>query len=372
MTLSTARTAGEALIKIQDVIKTYKTPAGSVDVLKHINLEFLPGEFTAIVGKSGSGKSTLINMITGIDHPSHGSVHALGSNLHAMKEGELAVWRGRNMGVVFQFFQLLPMLSVIENVLLAMDLAEIIPPDRREERARQLLEMLDLQDEAEKLPGALSGGQQQTAAIARALANDPPIIAADEPTGNLDTGTAETIFAIFRSLVKQGKTIIMVTHDQQLAESADRQVVLSDGELLDTLLVRLFPHLPHPVLLQGSHMLSGEFVIPPNAKHAFDYELPGLLMVKSGSVRLITAEGQAGFEDRFTLNVGQALAPDDKLVGAVVQAGPNGAVIQTIGQAHWKEWHASHRTGFEKPAANLQETNAGMLFSENSSTERQS
>ena len=370
MTLSSPLPKLEALIKIKDVIKTYKTPAGSVDVLKHINLEFLPGEFTAIVGRSGSGKSTLINMITGIDHPTHGSVYALGSNLHAMKEGELAVWRGQNMGIVFQFFQLLPMLSVIENVLLAMDLAEIIPADQREERARQLLEMLDLQDEADKLPGALSGGQQQTAAIARALANDPPIIAADEPTGNLDTGTAETIFAIFRSLVKQGKTIIMVTHDQQLAESADRQVVLSDGELLDPLLVNLFPHLPHPALLQVTHLLSDEIVLPPHAAHVFNNPMPGLIVVKSGSVQLITDEGQAGVENQYILNAGQALAPDDRLSGPSVKAGTNGAVIQSIEQAHWHEWHASHQPGFEKSEANLQKTAIGKLFSVNSFTER--
>jgi len=231
MTLSSPLPKLEALIKIKDVIKTYKTPAGSVDVLKHINLEFLPGEFTAIVGRSGSGKSTLINMITGIDHPTHGSVYALGSNLHAMKEGELAVWRGQNMGIVFQFFQLLPMLSVIENVLLAMDLAEIIPADQREERARQLLEMLDLQDEADKLPGALSGGQQQTAAIARALANDPPIIAADEPTGNLDSKSGMEIMKIMHDLHDNGNTIILITHDNNIAIQAERVIRIIDGQV---------------------------------------------------------------------------------------------------------------------------------------------
>jgi len=354
----------EALIAIEDVTKTYKTPAGPVDVLKHINLTFSAGEFTAIVGKSGSGKSTLINMITGIDHPSRGRVTGLGTNLHAMKEGDLAVWRGRNMGVVFQFFQLLPMLSVIENVLLAMDLAEIIPAEKREARAFELLEIVDLLEEAEKLPGALSGGQQQTAAIARALANDPAIIAADEPTGNLDTSTAEVIFAIFRSLVEQGKTVIMVTHDQQLAQKADRQVILSDGELIDPLLARLFPHMAHPALLQATHFLSQEISLSPGTRHEFTSTPAGLVMVRSGTVQLLPNPA----ERHLLLNAGQALVPGD--LQPAVESGENGAIIQVIDRQNWQGWYGTRQTDLEKILSNSFHTEAGDVLSTGNTSER--
>jgi ABC-type lipoprotein export system ATPase subunit len=242
-----------ALIQLKDVSKIYKTPAGDFTALKGINLCFGEGEFVSVMGKSGSGKSTLINMIAGIDHPTSGAVRVGNTNVHKMSEGELAVWRGRSMGIVFQFFQLLPMLSVLENTVLPMDFCNMYAANEREQRALALLEMVGLHQEADKLPSALSGGQQQIAAIARALANDPPIIVADEPTGNLDSRTAEHVLDIFDGLVEQGKTIIIVTHDSSLAQRASRRVLIADGELVNEHVVQALPMLSHPQMLQVTH-----------------------------------------------------------------------------------------------------------------------
>lgn len=222
-----------ALIEMVDICKVFKSAAGEFTVLKDINACFYPGEFVSVVGRSGSGKSTLVNMLTGIDHPSCGSVRIMDAYPHKMSESRMAVWRGHNLGVVFQFFQLLPMLSLLENTLLPMDFCNKYAPLEREERAMQLLDMVGLQKYAHELPAAISGGQQQSAAIARALANDPPILVADEPTGNLDSLAARHVMGIFDSLVEQGKTILMVTHDRSLAERTHRTLVLSDGELVD-------------------------------------------------------------------------------------------------------------------------------------------
>lgn len=188
-----------------------------------------------MVGKSGSGKTTLINMFTGIDRPTSGEIIVNGTLVHKLNEGQMAVWRGRNLGVIFQFFQLLPTLTIIENVILPMDFCGMYSARERTERAMHFLEQVELADQAHKLPAALSGGQQQRAAIARALANDPPIIAADEPTGNLDSKTAESVFMLFERLVDQGKTILMVTHDRDLAKRVTRTVVLADGEIVGDL-----------------------------------------------------------------------------------------------------------------------------------------
>jgi len=246
--------APEPLIRLQNIVKVFKTPAGEVTGLKGITLDFMPGQFVGIVGKSGSGKSTLVNMITGIDHPTRGSVQINGISLHQLREGELAVWRGRNMGVVFQFFQLLPMLTVLENTLLPMDLANVFPPEERERRAYELLRLVGLVDFADQLPAMLSGGQQPMAAIAPALANDPPIIVADEPTGSLDSLTAESVFNIIGELARQGKTLIMVTHHNTLADSTGRQLIISDGEIVDEAIGSALPGLPHAPLLQLTHM----------------------------------------------------------------------------------------------------------------------
>jgi putative ABC transport system ATP-binding protein len=221
----------DPLVEMKDVVKVFKTPAVEFTALKRVNISFYPGEFVAIVGKSGSGKSTLANMITGIDHPTSGTVCVGGTYVHSLSESKMSEWRGRNLGIVFQFFQLLPMLTLLENVMLPMDFCETIPSSEREDRAYDLLCLVGLEDLAEKTPAAVSGGQQQSAAIARALANDPPLMIADEPTGNLDSRTADSIFSIFDQLVTQGKTIIMVTHDPGLARRTQRILSIVDGEL---------------------------------------------------------------------------------------------------------------------------------------------
>jgi len=201
--------------------------------LSGVDLQVNTGEFIAVVGKSGSGKSTLINMITGIDKPTSGEVLVGDTPVHTLSEGRTAVWRGRHIGVVFQFFQLLPTLTVIENVMLPMDFCNVHTMRERPERAMDLLEQVGIAGHAHKLPSAVSGGEQQRAAIARALANDPPIIAADEPTGNLDSKTAESVFQLFEKLVDEGKTILIVTHDRDLVRRVTRTVTLADGEIVD-------------------------------------------------------------------------------------------------------------------------------------------
>ncbi|MGI6374759.1 MAG: ABC transporter ATP-binding protein [Anaerolineae bacterium] len=222
----------DALIDLEDVVKTYEGAAGAFRALKHISLEIDAGEFVAVIGKSGSGKSTLLNMITGIDRPTEGEVWVNGAPLHRLSEDQLAVWRGRNLGIVFQFFQLLPMLTIIENVMLPMDLADYGTRRERHERALHLLAQVGMADHAGKLPSAVSGGQQQRVAIARALATNPPILVADEPTGNLDSATAAAVLTLFESLAAEGKTILMVTHDRELAARAARAITLADGEIV--------------------------------------------------------------------------------------------------------------------------------------------
>lgn len=224
---------GQPVVAMRDVVKTFETAAGSFQALRGVRLDIAPGEFVAITGRSGSGKSTLINMLTGIDRPTSGEVVACGGALHEMSENALAVWRGRNLGVIFQFFQLLPTLTVLENVMLPMDFAGMYPARERSERGLALLAQVELAEHAHKLPSELSGGQQQRAAIARALANDPPLLVADEPTGNLDSTTAESVFRLFERLVADGKTILMVTHDADLARRTGRQIVMLDGRIVD-------------------------------------------------------------------------------------------------------------------------------------------
>ena len=221
------------LIELRQVVKTYEGAAGVFFALRGINLKVNTGEFVAVMGKSGSGKSTLINMITGIDRPTSGEVYVGDTAVHRLNENQIAVWRGRHIGVVFQFFQLLPTLTLVENVMLPMDFCDMYAMREREERAMELLAQVELTEHAYKLPTAISGGQQQRTAIARALANDPPILVADEPTGNLDSVTAASILNLFENLVANGKTILMVTHDQDLAQAATRTVLLADGKIID-------------------------------------------------------------------------------------------------------------------------------------------
>ena len=224
------------LIHIRDAVKVYSTAAGKFEALKRVNLQVGAGEFVGIIGKSGAGKSTLLNMITGVDHLTSGEVivNSNGSSvsIHSMSEDEIASWRGRSMGVVFQSFQLLPMLTLVENITLPMDLCGLYNARQSRKRALDLLRLVEIEDHADKLPAQISGGQQQRVAIARALANDPPILVADEPTGSLDSVTAEHIFEFFEHLVsEQGKTILMVTHDGSLAPRFTRTFEIVDGEL---------------------------------------------------------------------------------------------------------------------------------------------
>jgi len=244
-----------AFIAMSQVVKTFKTPAGDFTALKGIDADFHRGEFVSVIGKSGSGKSTLVNMLTGIDHPTSGSVRIGDTYVHRLNESRMARWRGRNLGIVFQFYQLLPMLSLLENTMLPMDFCDMYAPSEREKRAIELLAMVGLADIAHKMPAAVSGGQQQSAAIARALANDPPLIVADEPTGNLDSRAAETVLQIFVGLVRQGKTIIMVTHDNSLAQRASRTILLSDGQVIDETIANTLPLLTHPQMLKATQNL---------------------------------------------------------------------------------------------------------------------
>ncbi|MBP1701191.1 MAG: cyclic nucleotide-binding protein [Chloroflexi bacterium] len=276
-----------ALIQIQNVSKIFKTQAGDFTALKDINLCFGQGEYVSIIGKSGSGKSTLINMITGIDHPTIGEVRVAEHDVHHMNESQLAEWRGRNLGIVFQFFQLLPMLSILENTILPMDFCNQYPPAERESRARALLDLVGLGVEAEKLPAALSGGQQQLAAIARALANDPPLIVADEPTGNLDSRSAARILDLFDELVVQGKTIIIVTHDSSLAKRTARRVLISDGMLIDENIAHALPMLSHPQMLRLSHLAVARSFQPGATLAKHDNGKVGLFVVAQGHVEAV-------------------------------------------------------------------------------------
>lgn len=221
------------LISMSHVYKRYVAAARTCEALRDVSLTVCEGEFIAVVGKSGSGKSTLINLLTGIDTPTSGEVRVAATAVHRLDQERLAVWRGRHIGVIFQFFQLLPTLTVAENVMLPMDFCNTYPPAERRARALALLDKLDIGEQADKLPADLSGGQQQRAAIARALANDPPILVADEPTGNLDSATSEDVMRLFAALANEGKTVVMVTHERDLKRYFTRTITLADGMILD-------------------------------------------------------------------------------------------------------------------------------------------
>ncbi len=243
------RHGNEYLIELRQVVKTFPTAAGPFTALKNIDLKVNSGEFVAVIGKSGSGKTTLVNMISGIDRPTSGEVLVGDTAVHTLSENQMAKWRGHNLGIVFQFFQLLPTLSLAENVMLPMDFRNVYSTRQRKDRAMHLLELVGMAEQANRLPSAISGGQQQRIAIARALANDPPIVLADEPTGNLDSSTSESVFQLFEGLVASGKTILVVTHDSDLAKRVRRAVIVSDGQVIDEYLARTFPALTEQQLV---------------------------------------------------------------------------------------------------------------------------
>ncbi|MDD2762063.1 MAG: ABC transporter ATP-binding protein [Methylomonas sp.] len=219
------------IIELKQVYKDYPQAGTLQTVLHDINLTIFPGDFVAIVGPSGNGKSTLLNLLTGIDHPSRGEIIVNGTHLQKLSNQKLTAWRGANVGIVFQFFQLLPTLSLLQNIVLPMEFLGKLNKHRRLERAMRLLERVGLADEMHRLPSQVSGGQQQRAAIARALANDPPLIVADEPTGNLDAATADSVFDLFAHLRDQGKTLVMVTHNETLASAASRKIEIRSGRI---------------------------------------------------------------------------------------------------------------------------------------------
>jgi len=254
----------QPLIEIKNLRKVYQTPAGDFTAVNGITLEVEKGEFVAIIGKSGSGKSTFINMITGIDRPTSGEILINGAPVHSFNEGQMAAWRGRNLGIVFQFFQLFPTLTILENVILPMELNNLYSKSERKERAMHLLEKVEMTAQAHKFPSAISGGQQQRVAIARALANDPPLLVADEPTGNLDSKTAEKIFSLFENLVMAGTTILMVTHDSDLARRVNRTILISDGEVVDEYLVRALSTLTQDQLVEVSRSVKPQ-IFQPNS-----------------------------------------------------------------------------------------------------------
>lgn len=219
-------------IEVRALHKAYHTSAGDFPALRGVDMQVWPGEFVSVHGKSGAGKSTLVNMITGIDRPTSGEVFIDGVSIPSMPDDRLARWRGKNMGVVFQFFQLLPSLTLIENITLAMDFSGMYPIKERQDRALALLEQVGLADHARKVPSKISGGQQQRVAIARALANDPRLLVADEPTGNLDSQTAAGILDLFEDLVERGRSLLVVSHDRELSQRAGRVIEIEDGRIV--------------------------------------------------------------------------------------------------------------------------------------------
>jgi len=293
------------LIEFRQVVKTYETPAGPFTALKGVDLQVNQGEFVAVIGKSGSGKSTLINMVTGIDRPSLGELYVAGIPIHTLDEQAMIRWRRQYVGVVFQFFQLLPTLSLIENIMLPMEFSNRLQPTQRLERARQLLDMVGLADQGHKYPSMVSGGQQQRAAIARSLANDPDILIADEPTGSLDSKTADTIFRLFENLIAQNKTILMVTHDQDLAARVSRVVMIADGEIIDKPLRYALPQLDNKLLVDLSAQLTS-VTYPPNTI-IFEQNSPSdnFYIVLNGRVDIIKTHPTGETITLATLHSGQ-------------------------------------------------------------------
>ena len=286
-TASGERSGGPFMVELKSVDKFYTSAAGDYHALKGIDLQIKPGEFVSIIGKSGSGKSTLLNMITGIDRPTTGEVWVNGTAVHQMNENQMAIWRGGNLGIMFQFFQLLPALTLLQNVILPMDLSGKYASRERRKRAENLLAIVGLAEHQHKLPSMISGGQQQRAALARALANDPPLVVADEPTGNLDSKTAETVFGLFNELVAKGKTVIIVTHDSSLAKRSNRTALIADGEIVNEYVARALPTLSFDQLLAASrraktHKFEAGAMILSEGKNADTF-----YVVSKGTVEVI-------------------------------------------------------------------------------------
>jgi ABC-type lipoprotein export system ATPase subunit len=283
------------MIEMRGIVKTFKNAAGEFTALKGVDLNIYRGEFVSIVGKSGSGKSTLLNMITGIDHPTAGKVVIGGTDIYTgVNESQRSRWRGRNLGIVFQFFQLLPMLTLVENVMLPMDYADMYDFEERPERAMEMLKLVGLEKFANKLPVLVSTGQQQLAAIARAMACDPPLLVADEPTGNLDSKSASVIIDLFEELSRRGKTIVMVTHDPSLTSRTKRNIIISDGELIDEAVSRALPLLPHRHMLEITKIVERKTYAPHELILDIDQDMEYLYLIADGVVNVMTGNGSHG------------------------------------------------------------------------------
>ncbi|MBI5953212.1 MAG: ATP-binding cassette domain-containing protein [Chloroflexi bacterium] len=288
----TGSTPGEsnpdAMILLHGVVKRFANAAGEFTVLKGVDLTINRGEFVSIVGKSGSGKSTLLNMVTGIDHPTEGQVVVNGKDIYTgVTESQRSKWRGKNLGIVFQFFQLLPTLTLLENVMLPMDFVDMYDFDERPKRAMELLELVGLEKFAYKLPVLVSTGQQQLAAIARAVACDPPLLVADEPTGNLDTRSSDTIIKLFEGFVAQGKTVVMVTHDPSLTSRTHRNIIISDGETIDETVSKCLPQLRHRHMLQFTKIAEERIYQPGETIIARDQSVDHFFMIRKGEVDVV-------------------------------------------------------------------------------------
>ena len=288
----------QGLIQMLDVVKTYHTTAGDFTALRGVDLSLEKGEFAALIGKSGSGKSTLLNMLTGIDHPTSGQILVDGKDIYSLTESQRSLWRGRNLGIVFQFFQLLPMLNLMENVMLPMDYVGMYEIDQRPKKALELLELVGLKDQAQQLPRAVSRGQQQSAAIARALATDAPILVADEPTGNLDSRSAGKIIDLFEELSRRGKTILMVTHDPSMTERASRTIFISDGELVNETIAQSLPLLTHPLMMELSHRVEPLYYQPGATILEQRNRVENFYMIQKGQVEIVL---QGRFRDDLVI-----------------------------------------------------------------------
>lgn len=276
------------MIELRSLVKRFSNAAGEFTVLKGVDLTIERGQFVSIVGKSGSGKSTLLNMITGIDHPTEGHVIVNGTDIYTgINESARSKWRGKNLGIVFQFFQLLPMLTLLENVMLPMDYVDMYDFDERPKRAMELLTLVGLEKFADKLPILVSTGQQQLAAIARAMACDPPLLIADEPTGNLDTKSADTIIGLFEHFVSQGKTIVMVTHDPSLTSRTHRNIIISDGEMINETVSRSLPQLRHRHMLEFTKLVEHKIYQPRETIISRDEHVDHFFMIRSGEVEVV-------------------------------------------------------------------------------------
>ena len=327
--------ASEAMIELHSVVKKFSNAAGEFTVLKGVDLTIKRGEFVSIVGKSGSGKSTLLNMVTGIDHPSDGHVVVNGKDIYTgVTESQRSRWRGKNLGIVFQFFQLLPMLTLLENVMLPMDYVDLYDFDERPARAMELLTLVGLEKFANKLPVLVSTGQQQLAAIARAMACDPPLLVADEPTGNLDTRSADKIIQLFEGFVTQGKTIVMVTHDPSLTSRTHRNIIISDGELINETISRSLPQLRHRHMLEFTRIVGEKIYQPNETIISRDQHVEQFFMIRKGEVEVVLLDERKKEYVLSRLQAGEFFGEMELLRGgksiANVRAGSQPVEIQTI------------------------------------------